>query len=106
MRIVANSKETASNAFMYPRGIDCVEDLPHDLHNAIEHALRILSWQENLPSDEMPPRWMWNLDWELDIHFKKISQERRSKYGLDDSSSEEEPEAVWEDNVYAARFKD
>lgn len=90
---------------MYPSGVNCVEDLPHDFHGAIEHALRILSWQENLPSDEMPPRWMWNLEWELDIHFKKVDKQRKIKYGIDSSSPEEDNEA-WEENVYAARFKD
>jgi hypothetical protein len=88
---------------MYPGGYNA-ETVPHDLHNAVDHALRILSWLENLPSDEMPPSWMWCLDWEVEDHFKRVDAERSRKYGT--SSSEETDDSQWEENVYAARFKD
>ena len=84
-----------------------VQDVPHDFHAALDHAIRILAWQENLPSDEMPPRWMWNLDWELEDHFLKVDAERRKKYGGDDQSiSDDGSEPIWDENVYAARFKE
>ena len=64
-----------------------------------------------MTSDEMPPRWMWHLDWELEIHFNRIDQAREDKYsggsGGSSSSSDsidDEP-AVWDENVYASRFK-
>lgn len=89
---------------MYPNGFNA-ETVPHDLHNAIDHALRILSWYENLPSDEMPPSWMWCLDWEVDAHFKRVDAERKAKYGGSESAVDDE-DSQWEENVYAARFKD
>jgi hypothetical protein len=75
------------------------------LHNAVDHALRILSWLENLPSDEMPPSWMWCLDWEIESHFKTVDAQRKVKYG-ESSEADEDPDAQWEENVYATRFKD
>lgn len=89
---------------IFPEGTT-IETVPHDFHSAVDHALRVLSWQENLPGDEMPPRWMWTLDWEIDKHFTIVESKRKSKYGGSSEDSESE-DAVWEDNVYAARFND
>jgi len=33
-------------------------------------------WQENLPSKEIPPRWMWALDDELNRHFEWVRKQR------------------------------
>lgn len=94
---------------MFPASTS-IETVPHDIHSAVEHALRVLSWQENLVDDEMPPRWMWHLDWELETHFIKVEKIREQKYGgsggTSSSSSSDEGDPVWDDNVYAARFKD
>jgi hypothetical protein len=80
---------------------DCtIETLPADLMTAIDHALRILYWQENLIDDEMPDKWKWHLDSELETHFKVIKDKRNSGKGSSSSSEEEE----WEDNAYSARF--
>jgi len=49
--------------------------------NVINHALLIISWQENLPSEEIPKYWMWHLDWEIEEWFKKVKIERDIKYG-------------------------
>ena len=78
-----------------------LDEVPSDLLNVAEQAFRILSWQENLPRDEMPPLWMWPLDWEIENWFKKLDQERDSKYGTS-SSVKSEPE---DDNVFIDRFK-
>jgi len=85
-----------------------VEYVPHDFHAAVDHAMKILSWQENLPSDEMPPHWMWNLDWELKDHFIKVESDRRTKYGGSESESiaDDGSDAIWDENVYSARFKE
>jgi hypothetical protein len=103
--MVSIAKSTSTNAFIYPE-INNITTMPHDLHSAVEHALRIISWQENLSSDEMPPRWMWNLDWEIDAHFERVDSARKTKYGITDSSVEEDDNTMWEENVYSARFKD
>lgn len=44
---------------------------------AIELADRVCGWLENLPSEEMPPRWMWTVDRELDNHWKWVEAERK-----------------------------
>lgn len=43
----------------------------------------ILTWQENLPSEETPPDWMWHLDWELEGWFEEVQRKRDEKYGRD-----------------------
>ena len=44
----------------------------------------ILAWQENLPEDEMPPRWMWTLPDELNRHFRDVRARRKNPDGYDD----------------------
>lgn len=55
----------------------------------MQHAYRILHWQENLLEEEMPPRWMWPFEEELQLWFERVDRERRSKYGGDSSDDEE-----------------
>ena len=61
---------------------------------ALGHANMILSWEENLATEEMPPRWMWHLPWEINRHMEKVVADRKAKYeskpnseGSDDASS-------------------
>ena len=68
---------------MLPHGIESIEDIPWDLVRAIEHAHLILGWQENLVSEEIPPRWMWAHDYELKQWFDEIRMAREEKYGGD-----------------------
>jgi hypothetical protein len=51
---------------------------------AINHAIVILSWYEHLPSDEMPPRWMWHLNDELEQHFDMVKANRGNGATNDD----------------------
>ena len=48
------------------------------------HSLTILSWQENLSADELPPEWMWALDEELEEWFEDVMQARKDRFGDDD----------------------
>lgn len=66
---------------LFPEGITSVHEVPWDLLNAIEHAMRVLSWLENITSDEMPPAWMLPFDDELEIWFERVDRERKEKYG-------------------------
>jgi hypothetical protein len=93
-----------SGESLLPSGCN-IEAVPHDLHLALEHAYKILNWQENLSDDEMPPRWMWHLDWELEAHFATVRRKRDEKFGTSDSSAGGEPEDLWEENSLASRFK-
>lgn len=55
----------------------------------INFALNVLSWYENLPKDEQPPRWIWWSEELLDQWFEDVRENRggggkksvsRSKY--------------------------
>lgn len=76
---------------------------------AIERALSILSWQDNLPKKWMPPQWMWHLDEELIEHFDWVEEQRHQ--GPNDEDDDEEDESpsssrrrmsTLEENEYAS----
>jgi hypothetical protein len=52
---------------------------------AVNHAYLVLSWQENLPRDEIPPEWMWPLDDDLEAWFEEVQAKRDEKYGRSDT---------------------
>lgn len=58
--------------------------MPADLVVAVQHAYRILSWQENLTDEEIPPEWMWPLEWELERWFDEVKFKREERYGRTD----------------------
>lgn len=60
------------------------------MQRTVAHAHRILEWQENLQTDEMPPEWMWPHDDELELWFEEVDRARKERYGGggDDSGSE------------------
>jgi hypothetical protein len=61
-----------------------VTDLPYDLAMAISHATSVLSWFENLSTEEMPPQWMWPIDEEITRHFERIRDARSNGTSLED----------------------
>lgn len=65
-----------------------MEDAPADLVAAIEHGLKILNWHENLQEEELPPKWMWHLDWELERWFEEVDALRKQKYSGSDDRDE------------------
>jgi hypothetical protein len=83
---------------------DCssIADMPVDLANALEHAVRIISWQENLTSDDIPPKWMWPLEWELELWFVEVDRRRQS--ASNGGSGDEQVEMM--DNEYARALRD
>jgi hypothetical protein len=54
--------------------------------DAIGHANRVIDWLENIPSEDMPPEWMWPFTEELNDHFDEVKAKRGSKTEDDDSS--------------------
>ena len=48
---------------------------------AVNSALTVLSWFENLPEDEQPPRHIWWSDELLEEWFKDVRERRDKKYG-------------------------
>jgi hypothetical protein len=60
--------------------------MPADLLDAITHARTIVTWHEHLTEEDMPPRWMWHLPDELDDHFERLKDARRSDNSDDDDT--------------------
>jgi len=54
---------------------------------AVTHAQTVLSWQENLSQDEMPPEWMWPFDEELEGWFDDVAAKRKERFGIDDDDA-------------------
>lgn len=86
---------------MFPRDLDSIQDVPWDLAYAIEHAIRICHWQENLLSEDMPPHWMLPFDEELTIWFEEVEARREQRYG----SSEGNETTEMMSNEYADEFR-
>lgn len=69
---------------------DNVFDAPWDMVAAINHALTVLSWFENLPQEEQPPRHIWwsgDLvnEWFDNVRVKRsASSGRKTAYELAD----------------------
>lgn len=61
---------------------DNILDTPHDLVLAVNTALTVLSWFENLPEDEQPPRTIWWSEELLEEWFDGIRERRNKKYGV------------------------
>lgn len=70
-------------SLVVPEGYDGLADAPHDLVENVGRGLTFLSWLEELPKDERPPRRIWLDPERLDAHFTGVERARREKYGLD-----------------------
>jgi hypothetical protein len=81
--LVIASKAGGDGRALLPHGIESIEDLPWDIARAIDHAHRVISWQENLSKEEQPPKWMWPHEDELTEWFKEVQLVRDEKYGTD-----------------------
>lgn len=104
--MASTTKQTGSGHLLWPEGLNA-ESIHNDLFVVIEHALRIISWQENLPSDECPPSWMWHLDWEIEDWFKQLKTKRDNKYGTKTASyDDDEDSGLWEENLLFERMKE
>lgn len=63
---------------LYPKGCDRVDEIPWFLQAAIDHALTILSWHENLPREEIPPQYLWDDAGGLDLWWKDVREKQRT----------------------------
>ena len=61
--------------------------MPWTFVHAWDLALTVISWYENLPSDEHPPREIWHDNDAVEAHFAKIrsKRERESSSGYDEA---------------------
>jgi hypothetical protein len=103
MNLVASTKTSGSGHLLWPKWCSSVEDVPHDLMTAIEHGQKVISWYENLPEEEIPPRWMWPLDHELETWFLEMKRIREAGASM---SSPDDQDSEMMENEFAARFKD
>ncbi len=61
---------------LFPRGAFSIEDISADIMMAFQHAIIVISWQDNLPKKELPPRWMWPFPQELNTWFEEVEMIR------------------------------
>lgn len=64
---------------LFPEGIGHLLDLPYRLFDAIQRALMILSWPENLAEDEQPPQRIWDDNERLNEWFANVKQKRKQE---------------------------
>lgn len=74
---------------------------------ALNHALTVISWHENLPKDELPPRHIW---WSADLveqWFTDVEEKRTSKYSgkRKRSAYDEADDVPMTSNDYAASVR-
>lgn len=73
---------------------------------AIEHALTVLSWYENLPDEERPPPHLWEDEQGLDEWWKRVEEKRKdgvsTSRGPDDHAQEDQAPRMTENDH--ARF--
>lgn len=60
----------------------------------------IIGWQENIVQEEIPPRWMWPFDAELEAWFDRVDQERRERSG---DSSDASGESMMQNELVKGR---
>ena len=68
---------------------------------AVNHALMVISWYENLPKDEQPPRHIWWSGELLDEWFRNVEEGRSSRSAKRSSSYEDADDAPMSTNVLA-----
>ncbi len=66
---------------------------------AVNTALMVLSWHENLPRDEQPPREIWWSGELLDKWFKNVEDDRSSRSTKKSSSYDDADDAPMSGNV-------
>lgn len=79
--MLSMAKSTGSGELILPKG-KTLEDAPASTVSAINYGLMIMSWSENLTEKEMPPEWMWPLDWEIESWFITVRNNREKQYGV------------------------
>lgn len=63
---------------LFPDGI---RESAHDFVYCVSEALTVLSWFENLPDDEQPPRHIWWSDEMLSEWFRNVKENRKKEAG-------------------------
>lgn len=78
--MVSVAKQTGSGASVWPAGTNA-STTSDEFLSVYAHTLNILGWFENVPSSDIPPAWMWHLDWELEKHWELVNANRAHNNG-------------------------
>ena len=84
---------------------DGVQNGTYDVLLALNYGLMVLSWYENLPDEEQPPREIWWSEELLDEWFEKVKVERGSGRKKKRSPYEEADDAPMSENEYATGLR-
>lgn len=84
------AKSVGNVSVLLPPGCTSFYDVPHQLFEAIQFGLTVVSWEE-LPKEERPPREIWLQPDKLTAHFEDVERQRKAKYGSEDREAIEDP---------------
>lgn len=101
--MVRAAQQAGDYRSLYPEGCDRVTDLPWYFQSAIEHALTILNWLENLPKKEVPPRHVWADPEGLELWWKRVEDLRSNDYPT--SAGTPDGDSAGTENDLARAFK-
>ncbi len=101
--MIRTAQQAGDLRVMYPDGCERVTDIPWYLQVAIEFGLTVLSWMENLPKKEVPPRHIWADPEGLELWWKKLDDLRAD--GLSSSAASPEGDKAGTENDLARAFK-
>lgn len=91
---------------LFPEGVERIDQIPWYLQVAIDHALTILTWYENLPKEDMPPEYLWEDSEGLEMWWKTVEARREdgvpTSQGDADPANTDQPRQMVENDV--ARF--
>lgn len=83
---------------------DGVVQAPYTLVMAVNTALTVLSWFENLPEEEQPPRHIWYDDEQIADWFRDVRASRKQNVKRRSSYNDAE-DAPMSDNELAAEYR-
>lgn len=82
---------------------------------AIEHALNVLTWYENLQKEDVPPEYLWDDAEGLEQWWEMVEQRRQDGQGTDrlagrserssESDGDDDQDPGMAENDYARFFK-
>lgn len=91
MGTVRIARDLGDVSALLPEGCDSLIDAPHPLVHLISSALTFLSWYENRPKKECPPRRIWLDGKALDQWWKDIEKDRERESDPDGPGEVQNP---------------
>lgn len=92
---------------LWPKGVKRMDQVPWYLHEAIQHALHVLSWFENYQEKEIPDENIWDDPQALEQHWKLVKIRREDeRNGVTPADEDTVPgSGDMMDNAYASSFR-